>query len=334
VRKLPLLLLLAGVPLLAQAPAPSTAPPAAQATGAPRLTVAFSPPAALTVGDRVEATLDLTVRTADLTGEPRFPSWQESWGEAEIVEKGAPEKVREEGGVATYRQRLVLAAFRPGKVALPPMAVALPGARGTAQARTPADLALEIGSVLPANEKNPQPKPPAALRPLPLGDRFWWTLATLSAVCLGLLFLLWRRSRATAAEAPAAPPLPPYDELLRELDRLRAEPSTLMAHTRLSLALRHYMGRALSFPAAESTTSEIQRLLVSRRVPGAPARRVVELLRACDLVKFARQDAGAERTRERIAAARDLAGELERYVQPPAPPQTQTETPERLEAAG
>ncbi|HYG65633.1 MAG TPA: hypothetical protein VEL74_23825 [Thermoanaerobaculia bacterium] len=323
-----LLMLLVGAPLVAQAPAPSTATE-------PRLTVTFSPPSQLTVGDRVEATLDLTVRTADLTGEPRFPSWQEGWGEAEIVEKGAPEKVREEGGVATYRQRLVLAAFRPGKVALPPMAVALPGARGTAQALTPPDLALEIGSVLPAEEKNPEARPPAALRALPLGERFWWTLAAASALCLGLLFLLWRQARRSAAAAPAAPPLPPFDELLRELDNLQREPSPLAVHTRLSLALRHYLGRALSFPAAESTTSEIQRQLVYRRVPGTPARRLVELLRACDLVKFARQDAGTEPTRERIGTAREIAREVEMYVQPPAlqekPPE---QSPAKLEAAG
>lgn len=322
-RLLPLLLLAAAA-LPAQTPTPPE-------TTAPRLTVSFSPPSQLTVGDRVEATLELTVRTADLTAEPRFPAWQEAWGEAEIVEKGAPEKVREEGGVATWRQRLVLAAFRPGKVPLPPMAVALPGEERTVQAQTPPDLALEIGSVLPAEEKDLQPKPPAPLRPLPLGERFWWTLASLAAVCLGLVFLLWRQGRPAAATAPAAPPLPPFDELLGELDRLQGEPSPVAAHTRLSLALRHYLGRALSLPAAESTTSEIQRQLLSRRVPGAAARRLVELLRACDLVKFARQEVGAERTRERIGAAREVAREVELYVQPPAP---EPEKRELLEAAG
>jgi len=300
---------------------------AAAAQPAPRLSVVLSP-AAPAVGDRVEATLTLHA-PAGLAGDPRFPAWRESWGEAEVVAKGEPAKVSEENGTAVWRQTVTLAAFRPGKVPLSPVAIAVPFKERTVQVSTPADLALQVRSVLPPDEKNPQPKPAAPPRPLPIGAPFWWTLAALSAVLLALLYLIRRQGRAVAGEA-ARPALPPYEELLAELDLAGREASTLAAHTRISLALRHYLGRALSFPAAESTTSEIHRQLLGRHLAGSLVRRAVELLRACDLVKFARQEAGVERVRERLDTARDIGREIDAHLRPIV-----EEGPEqRLEAAG
>jgi hypothetical protein len=297
----------------------------ALAQPAPRVEVALSP-AQARVGDRVEAVLTLRVEAARLAGEPRFPFWSGRWGEAEVLVEEPLQKSPAEGGAAVYRQRLVLAAFRPGKVALPPAAVAVPLREGTIKVQTPAGLAIDVVSVLPKEEENPAPKPPAAPRSLPVGERFWWTLAALLAACLLVGWLLWRRRRAAAAESGAAPLLPPFEELAGELERLAAERSVVQAHTRLSFALRRYLGRVLPFPAVESTTSEVQRQLLSRRMPGPLVRQTVELLRACDLVKFARQEVGEERTRERVEAARRIAGEVEALFAP--------REPEKLEAAG
>jgi hypothetical protein len=55
------------------------------------------------------------------------------------------------------------------------------------------------------------------------------------------------------------------------------------------------------------------------------------VLRACDLVKFARQEVGEERSRERLAAAREIGRDFETYL---APPPAVTETPAPLEKAG
>ncbi|HYU30714.1 MAG TPA: hypothetical protein VEW48_01005 [Thermoanaerobaculia bacterium] len=305
--------------------------PAAAQT-APQVEVSLSPRDQLTVGDRVEAVLTLRVDPATLSGEPRFPVWGTTWGDAEVLDKGAPQKVAENGAML-WRQRLVLAAFRTGKVDLPPVEVAVPLRDRTLQVRTPAGLALAVRSVLPAGEKNPAPKPPAPLHQLPIGAAFWWTLAA-SGVLLALLgWLLWRRRRAEGTEEEATrPALPPFDELLGELDRIAAEPSVVRLHTRLSLALRSYLGRSLAFPAAESTTSEIQRTLLARRMPGTLVRQLVELLRGCDLVKFARQESGEERSRERLASARQIGREIETWARPVEP--VDFSAPERREAAG
>jgi hypothetical protein len=217
-------------------------------------------------------------------------------------------------------------------VALPRVAAAVPLRGATVQAESPGNLALTLASVLPVKkegEKDPAPKPAAPPLSLPLGAPFGWSTLALAAVCGGLGYLLWRRSQKGVAAA-AVPALAPLDELLAGLDRLAGEPSVRL-HTRLSLALRTYLGRTLAFPATESTTSEIHRRLLARRLPAALVRRTVELLRACDLVKFARQEVGETVSGERLGAAREIGGELAGHL---APPVEAPGTGERLEKAG
>jgi hypothetical protein len=321
VRPLFLLLALAAAPALAQ-----TSP----------VNVSLAPNG-ITVGDAAQAVVTVTARTADLAGAPRFPLWGQTWGEAEIIEKDAPLKTGEHDGVTTWQQTLTLRAFRPGSVPLPPVAVEVPVKQGNPQIlrfQTPAGLALAVRSVIPAEEKNPIPKPPAAMRPLGIGSRFWWTLGSLSLLALAGLWLVRRRPK-TAAGAAEAPFLPPFEELAGELDRLAAEPSVSMValHTRLSMALRRYLGRRLPIPAVESTTAEIQRQLLSFHMPGLVTRQSVELLRACDLVKFARQDVDPLKARERVETVRRLAGELESHLAP-RQPEALDEKSQRLEAVG
>jgi hypothetical protein len=299
----------------------------------PKVEVSLIPKDQLTVGDRVEAVLTLRVDPATLASDPRFPVWATSWGDVEVLEKSEPERI-EENGATLWRQRLSLAAFRPGSIDLPPVEIAVPLRDRTAQVRTPAGLTLTVRSVLPAGEEGQEPKPPAGLRQLPIGAPFWWTLGASVPVLALLAWGLWRRRAGETVEEAVQMQLPPFEELLGELDRIAAEPSTVRLHTRLSLALRAYLGRSLDFPAAERTTSEIHRSLLARRMPGTLVRQLVELLRACDLVKFARQDVGEERSRERLAAARQLARETETWARPVEPVHFSGTGPEKREAVG
>jgi hypothetical protein len=278
------------------------------------------------VGDYIQATLTLRVPTANLAADPRFPAWGKTWGEVEVVNGAQPVKISEQGGTAVWEQRITLAAFKTGSVPLPPVGVAIPYKTGTVQAQTPAGLVLAVRSVIPPGEKDPAPRPPAPPRSLPLSSRFWWTLAALTAACLGAGALLWLQQRKRQSAPGMVPALPPFEELAAELDRLRGETSMLALHTTLSFALRRYLGRRLPFPAVESTTSDIQRQLLSRRMPGPQVRQTVELLRTCDLVKFARQEVGEAQGRERAEVARRVGGEWESHL---APKET-----EILEAAG
>jgi hypothetical protein len=313
------------------APAPRAAAPIVPPPAFP-VEVALAPASErageVAVGDRVEVILTIKLPGTRLAGPPRFPVWGDTWGDVEILDKAPAQKVADQGGAAVYRQRLVVTPWKTGRLALPPAVVAVPLVERTVEARTPSDLALDVVSVLPhpkPGEAPPGPKGPAPMVPLPIGSRFWWTAGGLAAACAAAGALLaWRRRRALA-EASGALALPPYEALLAELGRLssalqagsQAGDSSLPVHTGLSRALRVYLGRTLAFPAAESTTSEIQRQLTSRHLPSGLPRRTVEILRGCDLVKFARQEVGRERIRERLDATRALASEVEIYVHPP-----------------
>jgi hypothetical protein len=84
----------------------------------------------------------------------------------------------------------------------------------------------------------------------------------------------------------------------------------------LSLGLRRYLGRSLGFQATESTTSEIQRHLRDTSVGTAGTQPFVQLFRACDQVKFARQQVAPEMTRERLRQARQMAQDIEQSLRP------------------
>ncbi len=279
------------------------------------------PPEPLTVGDRVEVVVTVTGERGEVAGEPRFPAWGESWGDAEIVEAGPVVPAygtAEDGGARLYEQRLILVAFRPGLVELPPRPIALPGPEGTAELSTPAGLALRIDSVLPeelaeTEGSEIEARPPAPPRPLPLGAAFWATLASGCALLFGL-FLLARRGRRAAVPAPRAAP---RDELAAALAAAAEAPEPVAGHVVLSLALRRFLGRSFGFRAAESTTTEVRRQLRGRRAPATVEARVHEVLAACDRVKFAREATTREALEARIEAAREVAAEAERHLRPP-----------------
>lgn len=275
-----------------------------------------------TVGDRIEAVIELRVDSTtarELSADPRFPVWGRTWGEADILATSPPGKTLEAGGTVVYRQHLTLAAFQTGKVPLPRMEIAVPLRSRTVQVATPSGLSIDVHSVLPQDAKKKlRPKAPKPPVPLPIGDAFWWTLAGMLAACLALGLLILRQGRKVAeAEAPR-PDLAPLPELAAALDRLAAEPSAVRLHTGLSLAFRHYLARVLGFGAEEHTTTEIQRYLLAGRLPAQLVRQSVDLLRACDLVKFARQEVDPERSRERLDAARRIGMEIDERTRPVA----------------
>ncbi len=274
------------------------------------------------MGDRVDAVIELRVRADDLAGEPRFPVWGETWGEAQVVSHSEPRRSTGPDGTLVFEQRLTLAAFNTGSVALPPAAIAVPLHTGTVQASTPAGLAIAIRSLLPTNAKDAKDLKPKTAKPLvglPIGEPFWRTLAGMLTAALAVGFLLWRQSRSRPEAVTARPALTPLGELAANLERLMAETSAARLHTGLSLAFRMFLTRALGFDAETCTTSEVQRNLLAGRLPAPLVRQSVDLLRACDMVKFARQDVDAERCRERLDTARRIGIEIDERTRPAEP---------------
>ncbi len=272
--------------------------------------------AEITVGDRVEARLTLVWTGPEPAAAPRFPGWQTHWGEAEVLTAGEVVTLAPgPGGQRIYTQDLILTAFATGSIRLPEVTVAIPLDDETIAVSSGRDAGFEVLSVLSGEVEELEPRPPAPPRRLAAEPRFAWTVAGLAVLALLAWWLFGRRLRVGSAGAAAPPRAEPLAELLQRLRRLdpaAAEP----AHTGLSLGLRTFLGRSLGFPAAESTTTEIDRRLHRASVGAETVERTVRLLRDCDQVKFARVPVGPPVTRDRLRQARDLGQRIDRGLRP------------------
>jgi hypothetical protein len=289
------------------------AAPAAGA-GAPRLAATLEP-ATVTVGDPITVTATMELPG---TGLPVTIELADS-PPGDVRALDAPRLVRQPAGAGerltwTFR----IAIFRPGRFEIAPPVAHLSG-DPPLEVAADSKLEVEVRSVL-AGDDDGAPAPAVPPRPLPRGAGPWSTLAALAAAVVAAAIALARRPPPEAAAA-AAPRLPPFAELERTLADL--DPADAVAgHAAVSRALRRYLGRALSFPALESTTAEIARRLRGRgAVDPALAARIRRLLGDCDGVKFARRTTDASELRARRDDALALARELESALAPAAPPE-------------
>jgi hypothetical protein len=271
-------------------------------------------PAQWTVGDRIPVTVTLTLPLDPAAAPPAegipWP-WAEgsAWGGVEVrrpFPPVGPLPLEGEPGHSRYQLRLQLVAFRPGEVALPPLQIPL---TPELSVTTPAQLSLPIRSTLEPIEEDPAPSGARAPVGLAMDARFWWLNGSLALLSLGLFLRAWTRRRGLPSGWRHRPE-DPLGALERILERLRTEPAAEPFHTRLSLALRRYLGHRLAFPAEESTTPEIA-ARTRRQLPPPVHDRLGSLLEACDTVKFARGGAD-ERS---MAQRRQGAGEVARKVE-------------------
>ncbi len=297
--------------------------------GFAQLKVDLTPKENITVGDRVRADLELVWMGPEPKEPPRFPTWQETWGSAEVLEVGEVDSFTDQSGRRIYRQTVALTAFRVGDVRLPRVTVAVPLADRTEELKTAGDLSFEVVSVLPeqtedgeAGEEEAQtgaetetaalePRPPASLEGIGQGTLYLWVAGILAVLCALAAARLVRQAPAVAGAAASKPRLAPLAELLERLRVLDPSQGSEPVHTGISLALRDYLGRLLGIHALEGTTSEIQRNLRDTLVPPALSQRTVRLLRDCDQVKFARLEVDETVADDRVALAQNVAREIQ-----------------------
>jgi len=294
-------------PAAEEAPTENQVPVAAPVENS-TLTVQLQP-VAVTIGDRIEATLRLDTGSPP-SSPPRFPFWESHWGQAEIVTVEPPVDL----GSGVWTQRLELAIFETGDATLPGVQVEIPRADVTTTAISAAAI-IQVDSVLPSSEEEVSPQPPAPVLALPAGRAFWWAMVLLAAACLALGYFVLRSARRISAVL-AALALSPMEAFQGALVKLRAETGVERVYTGLSLELRRYLGRALGFPAAEGTTTQIQRSLRERQLPAELVRDTLGLLREADQIKFARGAADRARVDHRLDDAERLASGVERWLEP------------------
>jgi len=187
--------------------------------------------------------------------------------------------------IVTRRFRLF---GEPGSYLVHSAPIVVTGPDGTPQELQISPLALDIGVQGPTSELEGLAQ---ALRPTP--RRWWlWIASALALTVAGWFLLRWLRREVPVEEVP----LPsPHVEAMRAWKTVIFD-TALDDHSRalrLSAIYRRYLERRYGWAATSLTTREIRlQLLAQSGVTGALTERGVRLLRATDLLKFARQGGG------------------------------------------
>ncbi len=282
---------------LALAAALGIAAGAAEIAGTARLSVT---PSAATVGDRLDAVLEVTVPEGVTVERPDlglelgpFSVFEPTW-EGPVAAAGE----------SRFTLRARLAAFETGTLEVPSIEVRVTGPGGPAVLKSE-PVKVEVRSVLTGKDAAAPGKPDLAdLKPpatIPPDYRPLWiallVLAGLGAAA-GLAWWLHRRyaARLAAVAAPEDPfrRLPPhvwaYAELKRLLDRKLADEGEIeLFFAELSRILKLYLGGRYRVPLMEHTTGEVSALLAESGAPQDAVRSARSLLELCDGVKFARE---------------------------------------------
>jgi hypothetical protein len=217
----------------------------------------------------------------------------------ELVIVHPPKTTPKKDGGETVSQTYEIEMWEVGKTTIPEIEYAVASPDGKTETRHAGPVNLQVVSVRtdPATADKPKDiKPPVDVT-LVWGDYAWAALSALAlAVAVYFIYRKWKRKprkQVAVPATPAPPPRPPYDVAMEKLSELGRE--NLFGDGRgrefffrLSDILREYAEGRYGLLAMERTTAELEREF-GPRYADEPARTgFLSLLRACDMVKFAK----------------------------------------------
>ncbi len=268
-------------------------------------------PARGTLGDPIAWRLVATIAPG---GRPGPVAMEQPPAFLEITASKPPETVQGPSGLQWSREYLVR-GFDIGALALPRAILPMAAEGGMDTLVFPRDT-LFVDSLTQSATGAIRPDRGAIGTPLRPVDYAVIAIAALLAAALIVVLIRLARSarkKKEASEAPA-PPDPPEAILDRALDQLEREVTSIprdVFYERLAQALRAYAAAVTLVPAADLTTSELDRELVRReRVPAEGRERLIAALRRADLAKFARYEDEESEARSIVRQARSVSGKL------------------------
>jgi hypothetical protein len=149
---------------------------------------------------------------------------------------------------------------------------------------------------------------------IPGVNLFWGAIAVAGLLALaGVLWYCWRRAPAKAGAARLSPREAASRRLL-ELEQTGDALEPRLFGVEASDILRTYIGAQFGLHPERQTSPEFLGVIVGARVfTEAEKALLADFLAQCDLLKFAREDAGGEARRALLAQARE-------FLQPALPP--------------
>jgi hypothetical protein len=199
-----------------------------------------------------------------------------------------------DGSEVLLRQHIIITSFDSGLWAIPPFAITADGTVFESKA-----LLVDIRTVEVDPAQGPHPLKPYYVLPFSLWS---WILAHRTPIGLGLLALAvlagvlvyLSRKRPTPVTGPVAAPVEPIDvrftRALKDVEaqRLWQQGEHKAYHSRVTDLVRGYIEERFHVPALESTTDELLHELRLSALPADERVQLENMLRASDLVKFAK----------------------------------------------
>jgi hypothetical protein len=270
---------------------------------------------AVTVGD----VIPLTLRVTHPAGwRVIVPALDKQWGEFEVRGQATPVIMSNGDGTETTSQKIEVVRMRPGEVQTPPFTLSIADDQANLQDVEVAPLPVVVQSVLVAADTELRDIKPQA--ELLTSQRMVWPLIVAAMLgAIGLIGYAINRRR----NRPVIDTRTPRERAQATLRTLAAqnpqEPAAIKAAcVEIAVCLRDYIAATSTIPARDLTTNELARQMKNNGLPADWSARVIDVLRVCDSVKFAR-DVVEMTTIHGLLDMVDLL--VEQY--PPAPVATQ-----------
>ncbi|MDH5509323.1 MAG: hypothetical protein OEZ32_03100 [Nitrospinota bacterium] len=279
----------------------------------PLIAIAFSAMAQPAMG---QATVDITPQTSPIAspitarlsirlaaGERvRLPKNPPLPDKAELLDMKAHPSVPQSDGGATQVVEYIFMMYKVGKAEFPAVTYEIVGEEEKRRTLSTDPGSFEIITSLTDPKTADQP---IEIRP-PVDLPFDWkryllpTLALLAAVIIGAL--MWRKfstRRRIIEERQGPPPVPPHLEAFDSLAALKSQDMFARGHGRkyfflLSDIIRKYVEGRYGAPALERTTDEFEREFDLRYERKEKRDKLMDLMRTCDMIKFANQETSRE----------------------------------------
>jgi hypothetical protein len=244
------------------------------------------------IGDQVNLNINIEF-IKDVT--LNFPNISDSIGKLIILRKSAFDTTKSEN-FTRLSQNLLFTCFDSGYYQIPPIDFTYKVGNDTIL-YTVSSNSLYI-KFFTVNVDTTKPikdiKPPLEV-PFTIWDYIWYILGFLLfiGIALGIIFLIYKRKPKIKEIVRFDPKIPAHVQALLDLEKLESEKlwqsgKVKEYHSRLTDILRLYLERRFSFPALESTTSDII-IQIRTFLSGSEILSNIKfVLELADLVKFAK----------------------------------------------
>ncbi|PQJ10625.1 hypothetical protein CJD36_011675 [Flavipsychrobacter stenotrophus] len=277
----------------------------------------------ITVGD--QARYFIEVQHNPSISKINWPVFTDTFDHLEIVEKGEIDTLKQ-GGMITYRQRLLITGFDSGVFKIPSFQFAIVPTTSNPYVIQTDSFQLLVQTVTVDTTKDFKPIKGIIFVQSTWRDYIWYIAGGLLLLIIVIAVTVYIvKNRKPAPPAPMAPEVPLQDRFLKKLTDLETQQlwqknQVKTYYVELTDIVRNYVEERFNTPAMELTTDELLFKVQHHRELQPYYEQLSVILRIADLAKFAK---GQPLPQEHF----DAMEKAKQFIDSSRPKITITETP-------